>query len=106
MTVVLPLWALILLAVAPAFTGWLGARYGARGAAMEGARIAIETCRRDQNCPLRKSEERAAWNDDLEQQHRMALASHPELVAVREAAKRALRDTGSDLPAMPEGTKG
>jgi len=92
--VALPLWSLLLLVAATPAAGWLGARNGAKNA--------IKMCSAHWGCAMMADKKRKEWNEELVAKRTQTAESHPELAAIREAAARALRDTGSDLPVVPE----
>ena len=92
--VVLPLWALLLLVAATPTAGWLGARSGAKNA--------IKLCSAHWGCAMMADKKRAEWQAGLVAQRTQTAESHPELIAIREAADRALKDTGEGFPVIPE----
>jgi hypothetical protein len=91
--VIMPVWELLLLVVAVAAgTSIPSAAFGAR----QGARMAIELCSAQWECPMSKAEQHAANTADLEAQLAVLRARHPELAVVQEAMQNANSDAVID----------
>ena len=98
--VVLPLWQILLMVtgivvVVGGCAGYLGARIGAK--------LGVQACAQHWQCPLQQQAKADQFTADLAARADEFERQHPEIVAIREAAARELKDTGREHPAIPEG---
>jgi hypothetical protein len=93
--VAVPLWALILLVAATPFTGWLGAR--------QGAKQAIALCSAHWGCAMKADEKRLTDTQNLRKELDDMHAKNPALFdQLNRAMRQALKDSDPNLAAIPE----
>jgi hypothetical protein len=93
--VAIPLWALVLLVAATPFTGWLGAR--------QGARQAIALCSAHWGCAMVAEKKRIDDTQNLRKELDEMHAKAPDLFdRLNRAMRKALKDSDPNLAAIPE----